>query len=381
MGMYCFAIQNGTYLIHTVQMSRMHGVIDIIQSVTELPGKHGYAIIIKRGAFKKAKSKCNRLYHILLSKVQTYAMDMVTVLINDSNLLSAILTHRIAMCPLKQSAIKQINVNSPMRISFMGEGYIVTGQCSEVPFAANNIKLCYIKDKASKVILDCHIAKGDATVHARFNPICHLAICNLTSDQVAFKFTMNGQYTIEELEANIISLYSSSDLIVSENIPAVETIRYPEDLQNIIPRSAIAMPYGVMNKGAFGCGQTYKDMKPTSSISEGSSPHVEMVKSRPKMAVEKGARRLRHRQVQNVAEESSIDVEAAARVGGSRLGTATVRPKHLPRVASLASQGMKDPECTPPFENQLPKFLTDSTRLASVDSDAETDLDITPPLL
>lgn len=99
--------------------------IDIVNIVKTLK-PDSYVFVLSKGAYKKVRQKCEKLYYILMTKIPTYSMDLYNVLLNDSCMPHAALVHRMAMCPVRQAGLMEENKVVPMRISFQGPGYVMT---------------------------------------------------------------------------------------------------------------------------------------------------------------------------------------------------------------------------------------------------------------
>ncbi len=224
--------------------SRKFTEIDIVVDILEddINPNTSY-VVLKKNAFENAKTKCSKLHYILHQKLPTYAVEIMTMLINESNLPHAVLGHRIGLCPIVQRQLTDVNKSVPTRISFKGPGYITSGQCPNMHFASDCIKLCYLDTEDKRVVVDCHFVKGDAEVHAMFNPICNISLYRVNGDHLAFKFTRNGQYSTEELGHLLTTMYNDPDIKVPAMKSNVEGVRYPQDVENVIPRSELTLPY------------------------------------------------------------------------------------------------------------------------------------------
>ncbi len=88
------------------------------------------------------------------------------------------MSHRVSLCPIDQSTIKSQDKSVPFRLSFKGPGVVYTGDCTTVRYSNPHIPICSL-EKDKRMVIDCHLIKGDATEHALYNPICNVQIYSI----------------------------------------------------------------------------------------------------------------------------------------------------------------------------------------------------------
>lgn len=197
-------------------------------------------LILKKDALEKAKKKCTRLYYILMCRLPTYGAQYGAILLNETRLANA-----VSLIPIKQSALTDTDKRIPFRISRKGPGYTYSGDCVEAKFAANSVCMFYLEDETKRVVMDCHLVKGDAEDHVMFNPVAAVQLVKLRNGRMAFKMLNKGQYSTPELGEVISSAYNDSEIKVPDRRTDVMLMKSDQDRKNVVPRSSMTLAYGV----------------------------------------------------------------------------------------------------------------------------------------
>lgn len=258
-------------------MPRTLTSIDIVHDIRQ-KGSNGHNdhvvyLILKKGAYEGAVAKCERLYYVLMCRLPTYAAQMATVVINETRLASAVLQHRIALVPIKQSALTQNDKQRPFRISRKGPGYTYSGQCVEAKFSSDSVCLFYLENDTKRVVMDCHLLKGDAEDHALFNPVSAVQVVKSSKDSVVFKMLSRGQFSTRELGEVIASVYNDDNIQVPPRKTDIMQIKCDDDVNNTVPRSRMALSHGVHEWPTF-WGPNSKVPIPTTAEVEALAAHT-----------------------------------------------------------------------------------------------------------
>jgi hypothetical protein len=94
--------------------------------------------------------------------------------------------------------------------------------------------------------MDCYVTKGDGEMDCKYNPICQVKVLQTQRGDTPFSFMSNGQYKRSELLDVIQDVYNDPNVTLPERMPNVYNIRYDEDREYVIPRSALSLPYGML---------------------------------------------------------------------------------------------------------------------------------------
>jgi DNA-directed RNA polymerase alpha subunit len=147
---------------------------------------------------------CNSLRRIMISEIKTYAIEIVSILKNNSILVDAIFSHRLGLIPIKvleNDPEKLANLKITLQVSFDPKKADIFGvhtvYASEFEYDHKLISidpnLIVVKLlKNQEIDLDAMLAEGTGVEHAKWNAVSVASTTECSTEQGSYIFLIES---------------------------------------------------------------------------------------------------------------------------------------------------------------------------------------------